>query len=109
MKNVLNTYKFKLFIIAITIDLLLYLLIFHSGIVLPYINPSVEDYKPWTSFPRDAGQKMAWYILHIPTSMLISGEGYELLSVVQTGLIFLGLGAIIDYKKNLNKNKQEEQ
>lgn len=97
--------KYKLTIWAIVIDFLLYLFLFHSGIVLPFINPSQDAYnRQFTSFPRNAMQIYAWIGLHFPTSIIISvalglGDKFLSLSVVQTGIIFFGIGAFIDHRR----------
>lgn len=51
------------------IDLFLYILLVKSNIVLPYINPSIEEYSKVTSFPRNTNQVIMWYALQIPISM----------------------------------------
>lgn len=85
------------------IDFLLYLFLFHSGIVLPFINPSVSEYsRQLTSFPRNYAQELLWLGLHIPTSIIaINSQFAEIVvvaaSLVQTGLIFFGIGALIEY------------
>ncbi len=99
--------KFKLPLYFVIIDILLYLFLFHSGITLPIINPSVEEYnQQFTSFPRDYMQKIVWIGLHVPTSFAVDstfGDNLLGLSVVQTGLIFFGIGSFIDYRR---KTKQ---
>jgi cytochrome bd-type quinol oxidase subunit 2 len=62
--------KHRIVFIIIIIDLLLFWLLFHSGIVLPFINPSVEEYRilveQGTSFPRHTNQCFLWMHLQIP-------------------------------------------
>jgi len=68
---------YKICIFVVLIDLLLYILLFHSGIILPFINKSAEEYsRSITSFPRDTGQKMIWILLHFPAPFL--GELFQL-------------------------------
>ncbi len=73
-------------------DLFLFWILFYSGIVLPYINPSVEDYNAHiTSFPRNAAQMYLWIVLHMPTSwigiVLRLPDQLLAFSVIQTGVI----------------------
>ena len=107
----MTSLKFKLALLAVTIDLLLYGFLFYSGVILPGINPSVEQYNAqMTSFPRDAMQKILWIALHWPTSLLVHrslGARFLGLSVIQTVLIFLGIGSWLDRKKE-NKFKDGE-
>ncbi len=101
--------KYKLTIWAIVIDLLLYFLLFHSGVTLPFINPSPEEYaQQFTSFPRNAMQLYIWLGLHLPTSYIVDlSFSNELLglSVIQTGVIFFGIGAFIDRRREKNGKK----
>ncbi|MCP3931199.1 MAG: hypothetical protein GY705_19110 [Bacteroidetes bacterium] len=89
----------KVYLLAgsiLIIDLLLYLFLFHSGIVLPLINPSVEEYNAlFTSFPRDTSQKNIWLMIHWPTFLLFK-EKWDLifLSVIQYPLIIICFGII---------------
>jgi hypothetical protein len=88
--------KHKLVVIVIIIDLFLTWLLAYSDIVLPYINPSIEQYKGLgTSFPRDYAQKMIWMFTHAPSSIFIdtklggitNSNAFVFLPVIQTGLI----------------------
>ncbi|XMB85338.1 hypothetical protein RJG79_07875 [Mycoplasmatota bacterium WC44] len=59
--------RHRTFIIILLVDLFLYWLLFCSGIVLPFINPSVEIYEQQiTSAPRNTNQIILWYLLQIP-------------------------------------------
>ncbi|KAJ52705.1 hypothetical protein BD780_001631 [Clostridium tetanomorphum] len=88
--------KHKIVVIVVLVDLFLTWLLAYSGIVLPYISPSVESYRcSGTSFPRDYIQKLIWLFMHVPTSLFIdarlggitTSNGFVFLSVLQTGLI----------------------
>lgn len=97
----------KICLSILVIDVLLYRLLFHSGIILPIINPSIEEYnKHITSFPRDYGQQILWFTLHVPLVSLIAfiNENFILISVVQYPLVIIGLSKLITKlktKKNL--------
>ncbi|TCO79157.1 hypothetical protein EV214_103209 [Marinisporobacter balticus] len=73
MLNILKNHK--VIIIALFVDLFLYWLAFYSSIVLPVINPSVEQYRilveQGTSFPRDTNQCFLWMYLQIPITLYI--------------------------------------
>jgi len=70
MFNILK--KHKVIIIILLFDLFLYWFLFYSGIVLPYINPSLESYsKSGTSFPRNTNQCFLWFYLQIPIILYI--------------------------------------
>jgi len=106
MVNIIK--KHKVVVIVVLVDLLLTWLLVYSGIVLPYISPSIEQYRlSGTSFPRDYAQKLFWLIIHAPTSILIDGKLggitnsniFAFLSVLQTGLIAYYLEKIILLKK----------
>lgn len=87
--------RYKIVIIVVFTDLFLYWLLFYSGIVLPFINPSLEQYKEMvikgTSFPRNTNQILIWIFLHLPSSYIIDGitrnDRFLFLSVIQTGLM----------------------
>lgn len=65
MLNIIK--KHKTIIIVLSVDLFLFWLLFYSGIVLPFINPSIELYKnSGTSFPRNANQMFLWFCLQLP-------------------------------------------
>ncbi|MCY6370703.1 hypothetical protein [Clostridium ganghwense] len=108
----LNTIKkHKIVIIVVLIDLLLTWLLAFSGIVLPYINPSIEQYRlSGTSFPLDFNQKLIWLIMHAPISLFIEAKlggitttnsnVFVFLAVLQTGLIAIYLD-----KKILSKRE----
>lgn len=93
MLGVLN--KHKIVIAVVLVDLFLFWLLFYSGIVLPLINPSIEQYNEMmakgTSFPRNTIQMLIWIFLHFPASYIvdtITKDGkFMFLSVVQTGII----------------------
>lgn len=99
--------KYKIVIIAVLADLLLFWLLFYSKVVLPFINPSVEQYKEMvrmgTSFPRDTNQMIIWIILHLPSSYITSGiarnDKFLFLSVIQTGLITYYIDKFIQQRK----------
>jgi len=98
--------RYKLAIWAVIVDFLLYLFLFQSGIVLPFINPSVTEYsQQMTSFPRNAMQEYVWMGLHVPASLVYINFPFAevvvvVLSLFQAGLIFFGIGALIEYLKN---------
>lgn len=73
MFNILK--KHKIIFIILIIDLFLYWLLFYSGIVLPFINPSVEQYKilikQGTSFPRETNQCFLFMWLQIPITLYV--------------------------------------
>ncbi len=101
----------KLALCAIAVDLLFYWVVFHSGIVLPVINPSIEEYQQRvTSFPREAGQQMGWILLHFPTALVASSlklpDRYLVYLVGQTGLIFFALGFLIDRRQGRSSSKR---
>lgn len=82
------------------IDVAVYFVLFHSGIVLPFINPSVEEYsRRFTSFPRDYAQKIYWIVAHYPTSFIISSfnERLLVLSAVQYPLLIFGLNKAMSW------------
>ena len=89
--------KYKLALWAVAVDLLLYMFLFHSGITLPFINPSQNVYEAqFTSYPRDAGQKLVWMAFHFPAlNVLDAALGRQNenrvmpLSAIQTEMIFL--------------------
>ncbi len=56
----------KTITIILLLNLFSYLFLFHSGIVLPFINPSIEEYMQYNSAPRDTNQIVLWYLLQIP-------------------------------------------
>ena len=97
--------KNKIVIIVVSTDLFLYWLLFYSGVVLPLINPSVDQYKKMvimgTSFPRNTNQALIWIYLHFPTSYIIGSRSdkFLFLSVVQTGIITYCLEKFIQRKK----------
>lgn len=102
--------KNKIVIIVVLTDLFLYWLLFYSGVVLPLINPSVEQYKKMvimgTSFPRNTNQAFIWICLHFPTSYIIDSRSdkFLFLSVVQTGVITYYLEKFIQRKKRTRNN-----
>lgn len=95
MSNIIK--KHKIVIITLLIEILLFWFVFYSGIVIPFINPSIEEYenhiKGGTSFPRDYTQMLLWYLIHMPSSLIIDSvfsSGYEVLlslSVIQNCFI----------------------
>jgi hypothetical protein len=99
----MKTLKFKLPMALVILDILIYLFLFHSGVVLPFVNPTVAEYNQMqTSFPRDAGQKMTWILFHIPTSAVVDknfGDRFLWFSIFQTGVIFFVAGLLVDYKR----------
>lgn len=59
--------ELKIIIIALLLDLFLFWFLFYSGIVLPFINPSIELFeKSGTSFPRNTNQMILWFCLQLP-------------------------------------------
>ncbi len=87
--------RYRIVIIVMLADFLLFWILDRSIIVLPFINPSAEQYKEMllagTSFPRNTNQMIMWIILHLPTSYIIGSiarsDIYQSLSVIQTGVI----------------------
>lgn len=101
MKNI-----YKICLVVFVIDILLYLFLFHSGVVLPGINPSLQEYnKALTSFPRDYNQKLLWILFHMPLSSLIGSinVNYLAISTIQYPLIIIGLYKLI-VKLRTNKS-----
>lgn len=94
--------KHKIIFIAVSVDMFLYWLLFLSGIVLPFINPSIAEY-PFTSAPRGVGQMLMWEALHIPTSLIfefvIPNMNFQIFSIVQTGIIAYFIERLILRKK----------
>jgi hypothetical protein len=95
---------YKVCVLVVLIDLLLYLLLFHCGIILPFINPSVEVYnKSFTSYPRDTMQKVVWALFHftaIPIAKLFSlNEKYLFLLIIQDVWVILLVNYIFFRKK----------
>ena len=72
-QNVYNSIKKHKFVaIAVLVDLFIFWLLFYSGFIIPFINPSLEQYqRSGTSFPRNYNQTLIWILLHTPTSFLI--------------------------------------
>lgn len=85
--------KHKIVILVMIVDLFIYWLLFCSGVVVPFINPNIYQYKGMllrgTSFPRNTNQMLIWFLLHLPTSYIIAGtiDKFIFLSVIQTGII----------------------
>jgi len=90
---------YKICLVVLVLDVLLYFFLFHSGVVLPWINPSIEEYsKNVTSFPRDFGQKISWIMFHVPLSAMVDsffGDDYLILSVIQWPLVIIGLDKLV--------------
>lgn len=63
--------KHKRVISLVVLDAILYILLVKSNIVLPFINPSIENYSMVTGFPRNTNQVLLWYMLQIPVSIFI--------------------------------------
>lgn len=104
--------KHKLIVIVVLVDLLLTWLLVYSDIILPYISPSIEQYRvSGTSFPRDFNQKLFWIFMHAPTSLFVeatigvttSSNVFVFLPVLQTGLIAYYLDKNILHKRNKRK------
>jgi hypothetical protein len=92
----------KTALVFLLVDLLLYFLLFHSGLVLPWINPTLEEYNNTvTSFPRDYAQKLIWILIHFPTSWLLSmrSDRFLALSVIQYPLLMMGVSRWIETMK----------
>ena len=101
----------KICLSILTIDAVVYLILFHSGIVLPFINPTVEEYNAMnTSFPRDYAQAIYWIVAHYPSSVLISliSERFLVLSTAQTPLIIYGVNWLVRKLKNKKHNQRIE-
>jgi len=116
--------RYKVPLIFILLDLGVYFLVFHSGIILPIVNPSKEEYEHMrytTSFPRESGQQILWFLIHTPLIIIFSfifnffpslknipSEYSEicslLLGLLQTGLFFYLIGLEIEHIKS-KKNK----
>jgi hypothetical protein len=88
--------RYKIVIIVMLVDLFLFWLLNYSGVIVPFISPSIEQYQnSGTSFPRNFNQIFIWVVLHFPTSIVLGNlsqsiTGSEVLtsiSVIQTGLI----------------------
>lgn len=92
----------KICLWVLVLDAAVYWLLFYSGLVLPFINPSVEEYNAArTSFARHANQCMVWTVAHFPVSFLIAhiSERFLVLSAVQYPLIIYGVHALIQARK----------
>ena len=93
--------KFALWFAAV--DALAYWVLFHSGVVLPWINPSPEAYAhQMTSFPRNAAQIYLWILVNWPTSMIVGralGDRYLVVAIAQAGLLGFVIGALIDRRR----------
>ena len=102
--------RHKIVIIVVLIDLLLYWIIFCTDVVLPFINPSVEEYKHMvatgTTFPRNTTQIVFWVFMHAPTSAITSiitrSDNFLFLSVVQTGVITFYIEKFIRRRRDKN-------
>jgi predicted acyltransferase len=95
----------KIFIIVLLTDLFLYWFLFYSGVVLPFINPSVEEYNnTMTSFPRNASQMFIWIFMHFPTSYILlsitKNDMYLFLLVIQTSVIAYFIEKFIQRKRS---------
>ena len=102
MLNFIN--RHKIVIIAVIVDIILYWILFCSGVIFPFINPDVGEYsKRITSFPRNGGQILVWMFIHLPTSFIIdiipNYEKFMFLSVIQTGIIAYIIEKTIQLKK----------
>ncbi|MCX7708796.1 MAG: hypothetical protein N2484_02985 [Clostridia bacterium] len=102
--------KHKIVVITILADLILFWLLFYSGLVVPWISPSLEEYNAsGTSFPRNYNQILLWFALHLPSSLLIESaresiKGPQLLlslCTIQTGFIALFIQKAIQGKRNV--------
>jgi hypothetical protein len=96
--------RHKYIIIFVCLDLFLFWVLFYSGIVLPFVNPSMKEYnKDITSFPRNYGQMLIWVFLHFPTSIILdtvtSNDRLLFLSVFQTGVIVYFIEKFIKWKR----------
>ena len=102
--------KNKIVIIVVFTDLFLYWFLFYSGVILPLINPSVDQYRKMvimgTSFTRNTNQALIWIYLHFPTSYIIGSRSdkFLFLSVVQIGIITYCLEKFIQRKKRRRIN-----
>lgn len=95
----------KICLAILTLDVVVYLILFHSGIVLPFINPTAEEYDAmYTSFPRNYTQTLYWMLAHYPSSafFLSLNERLLVLSTLQTPLIIYGANVLIRKLKNKN-------
>jgi hypothetical protein len=102
--------KHKFVVICVLIDILLFWLLFYSGLILPFINPTLEDYQAiLNSAPRHAGQMGLWLMAHMPTSGLISAlhlaEPFLILSIFQTAVAAYGIEKIMG---QMQKAKRQE-
>jgi len=94
--------SYKIALIVLGLELIAYFLLFHCGIVLPFINPSIEEYnKTVTSFPRDYGQWLLWMYIHYPMSALMAAinENLTVLAVLQYPLIVVVIGKILENRR----------
>jgi hypothetical protein len=97
--------KHKIVIIVVAVDLFLYWILYYSGVVLPFINPNIEEYnKIINSAPRNIGQMVIWMLLHFPTSYVLESitrnDTYLFLSVIQTGVITYFIEKFIQRRKS---------
>jgi hypothetical protein len=103
---------YKVCVLVVLIDLLIYLLLFHCGIILPLINPSVEVYsKKITSFPRDTMQKVIWIIFHFPTlffvKIFIKSDKQLFLLVIQNVWVILLGNRILNFFRKKNSSLEK--
>ncbi|WP_105613997.1 hypothetical protein [Vallitalea okinawensis] len=84
-----NIKKHKFVMITFIIEVLLFWIVFYSGIILPFINPSIDEYETLvqggTSFPRDYIQGLLWHLLHAPSSLIIDSilpSGFDLFFLI---------------------------
>ena len=98
--------KIKLPVCLTILDLILYVFLFRSGVILPIFDPP-KARQPFDekTLPRDTPQKLLWTLVHAPTSDVIfehfGNEKYECLSVIQTALIGFAIGWFVDHKRGV--------
>ena len=102
--------NWKMAIILVTgLDVVIYLLLFHSGKIFPIINPSVAEYNQHlTSFPRDYMQKLLWLIFHWPSAFMldrIAGARWIALSILQWPPILAAIGYFLSRRRSRRHGK----
>jgi hypothetical protein len=99
---------YKVCVLVVLIDLLLYILLFHSGIILPFFD---SPNRKLTSFPEGYWQKSIWVIFHftaIPIAKLISlNEKYLFLLIIQDVWVILLVNYIFFQKKKKQLDEEE--
>jgi hypothetical protein len=99
---------YKVCVLVVLIDLLLYILLFHSGIILPFFD---SPNRKLTSFPEGYWQKSIWIIFHLPTSLIgrifSLSDKYIPIVLIQDVWVILLVNYIFFRKKKKQLDKEE--